>query len=57
MKNNIDNFYDITEKLKNYQIEELFFDSIHLTKKGHTIYGEVMSSEISNLLKKDNNFN
>lgn len=57
MKNNIDNFYDITEKLKNYQIGELFFDSIHLTKKGHTIYGEVMSSEISNLLKKDNNFN
>lgn len=57
LKNHIDNFHDIGEKLKNYQIEELFYDSIHLTKKGHSVYGKIMSSEISNLLHINSNFN
>jgi len=55
IKNHIDNFYDISEELKNYQIEELFYDSIHLTEKGHTIYSQIMSSEISNILYINSN--
>lgn len=55
IKNRIDNFYDISEELKNYKIEELFYDSIHLTEKGHTIYSKIMSSKISNILYINSN--
>jgi len=57
IKNRIDNFYDISEELKNYNIEELFYDSIHLTEKGHTIYSKIMSSKISNILYINSNSN
>lgn len=56
IKNRIDNVYDIGKELKNYNIEELFYDSIHLTEKGHTIYSKIISSKISNFLQIDSNF-
>ena len=52
LKNNLKNFYDLTEELKNYNINDIYYDDIHLNKKGHRIYSDIMTAKILNFLEK-----
>ena len=51
-KNNVKNFYDLTEELKNYSIDDIYHDDIHLNKKGHQVYSDIMTAKILDFLEK-----
>ena len=42
IKKNVLNLVDLTADLKKYDTKELFFDDIHLKKKGHEIYSQII---------------
>ncbi len=52
LKNNVKNFYDLTEELKNYSIDDIYHDDIHLNKKGHQVYSDIMTAKILDFLEK-----
>ena len=52
LKNNLNNFYDLSEELKNYSMNDIFHDDIHLNKKGHKLYSDIMTAKILDFLKK-----
>jgi len=53
LKNNLDNFYDLSEEMSFYK-DELYYDSIHLNVSGHEIYGKIISTKIKEILAKEN---
>jgi len=50
LKNNLKNFYDLSEDLKYFNKKDLYHDSVHLNKNGHKIIGKIISSKIQNFL-------
>ncbi len=42
IKKNVLNLIDLTADLKKYDTKELFFDDIHLKKRGHEIYSQII---------------
>ena len=52
LKNNLNNFYDLSEELKNYSMDGIYHDDIHLNKKGHQLYSDIMTAKILHFLKK-----
>ena len=52
LKNNLNNFYDLSEELKNYSMNDIYHDDIHLNKKGHQLYSDIMTAKILDFLKK-----
>lgn len=51
LKDNVKNFYDLSEELKNYSKNDIYHDAIHLNKKGHRLYSDIMTAKILDVLK------
>lgn len=53
LKNNLNNFYDLTEDLMTYK-NNFYDDFIHLNPRGHRIFGMIISKKIKEILLKKN---